>query len=80
MKAFVIAHDRLSTPERVGDQLHPEVTAPLLESWCAVGGAKKLIEAGIDPEELIEETSRLAPVTVALAELLDWWPADYRPR
>ena len=58
-------------------QFHPEVTAPLLESWCAVGGDRKLIESGIDPEELIEETSRLARVSqVALERMLDWWLED----
>jgi GMP synthase-like glutamine amidotransferase len=55
-------------------QFHPEVTAPLLESWCAVGGDRKLIESGIDPEELIDETARLAPVSqVAMEQMLDWW-------
>jgi GMP synthase-like glutamine amidotransferase len=55
-------------------QFHPEVTAPLLESWCAVGGDRKLIESGVDPDELIEETSRLAEVTqVAMERMLDWW-------
>lgn len=58
-------------------QFHPEVTAPLLESWCAVGGDRKLIESGIDPEELIEETSRLARVSqVALERMVDWWLED----
>lgn len=58
-------------------QFHPEVTAPLLESWCAVGGDRKLIESGIDPESLIEETSRLAGVSQpALERLIDWWLDD----
>lgn len=55
-------------------QFHPEVTAPLLESWCAVGGDRKLIESGIDSEKLIEETSHLARVSQpALERMLDWW-------
>lgn len=55
-------------------QFHPEVTAGLLRSWCAVGGDRKLIEAGIDPDRLIEETARLARVTQpALERMIDWW-------
>lgn len=55
-------------------QFHPEVTASLLASWCKVGGDRKLIEAGLDPDELIEETDRLAGVTQpALEAMLDWW-------
>jgi GMP synthase-like glutamine amidotransferase len=58
----------------LGVQFHPEVTAPLLESWCAVGGDRKLIDAGIDPDQLIEETSRLAVGTQpALERMIDWW-------
>ncbi|HEU4895336.1 MAG TPA: gamma-glutamyl-gamma-aminobutyrate hydrolase family protein [Acidimicrobiia bacterium] len=55
-------------------QFHPEVTPSLLESWCAVGGDRKLIEAGIDPEALIEETSLMAPASQdALERMVDWW-------
>lgn len=58
-------------------QFHPEVTAPLISSWYEVGGDVKLIEAGIDPEELIEETGRLARVSQpALERMLDWWLED----
>lgn len=61
----------------LGVQFHPEVTASLLESWCAVGGDRKLIDAGLDPEELIEETRRLSQVSQpALERLLDWWLDD----
>lgn len=55
-------------------QFHPEVTAPLIASWCAVGGDRNLIDAGIEPEELIEETANLAVSTQpALERMLDWW-------
>jgi len=65
-----------------GVQFHPEVTPPLLESWCAMGGDMKLIDAGIDPEELIEERRLVwAPVSQpALEHLLDWWLDDPRHR
>lgn len=55
-------------------QFHPEVTAPLLASWFEVGGDRKVIEVGIDPDELIEETARLARVSQpALERMIDWW-------
>ena len=55
-------------------QFHPEVTGSLIGSWCAVGGDKKLIEAGIDPEQLIEETIGLAEASQpALERMVDWW-------
>jgi hypothetical protein len=37
----------------------------------------ELIEAGIEPEELIEETALLARVSQpALERMLDWWLED----
>ncbi len=56
-------------------QFHPEMTADLLDSWCRVeGGADELLEAGLDPEEIIEE-SRLREVESqpALERMLDWF-------
>lgn len=54
-------------------QFHPEVTAPLLAS-CAVGGDETLIETGIDPDNLIDETSRLARTSQpALERMVYWW-------
>lgn len=58
----------------LGVQFHPEVTPSLIASWCAAGGDGNLIEAGIDPDELIEETARLARDTQpALERMIDWW-------
>jgi GMP synthase-like glutamine amidotransferase len=55
-------------------QFHPEVTPSLLESWCAVGGDRKLIEVGLDPGELIEETTHMARASqAALERMIDWW-------
>jgi hypothetical protein len=58
----------------LGVQFHPEVTPRLVSSWFEVGGDVELTEAGIDPDELVEETSRLALLTQpALEQMLDWW-------
>jgi GMP synthase-like glutamine amidotransferase len=55
-------------------QFHPEVTASLISSWCEVGGDRKLIEAGIDPDRLIDETEELARTSQPnLERMLDWW-------
>jgi len=67
LQAF--AHQR-----SLGVQFHPEVTPRLVSSWFEVGGDVELTEAGIDPDELVEETSRLALLTQpALEQMLDWW-------
>lgn len=58
-------------------QFHPEVTSRLVASWFAAGGDAKVIAAGIDPDELVEETSRLATESQpALERMLDWWLDD----
>lgn len=55
-------------------QFHPEMTAELIASWCDEGGIEELSAAGIDHEQLIEE-SRLRAVESqpALERMLDWW-------
>lgn len=56
-------------------QFHPEMTGDLLASWCRVeGGAEELIDAGLDPDELIEE-SRLREIESqpGLERMLDWF-------
>lgn len=61
----------------LGVQFHPEVTASLIASWFAVGGDRELIEAGIDPDQLIEETvTRAIESQTALERMLDWWLDD----
>jgi hypothetical protein len=56
------------------------VTAPLVESWCAAGGDKKLAESGVDPGALVEETVQLARVSQpALEHMVDWWLDGFDP-
>lgn len=58
-------------------QFHPEVTPSLIGSWFSVGGDQKLLAAGIDPDEMIEETARLAEESQpALERMVDWWLDD----
>ncbi|HSO50307.1 MAG TPA: aminotransferase, partial [Acidimicrobiia bacterium] len=55
-------------------QFHPEMTAELIASWCDEGGIEELSAAGVDHEQLIEE-SRLRAIESqpALERMLDWW-------
>lgn len=58
----------------LGVQFHPEVTPSLIQSWCDVGGDRKLMDAGIEIDALLEETERLTQVTQpALERMIDWW-------
>ena len=56
-------------------QFHPEMTADLLASWCRVeGGVEELVEAGRDPDDLIEESRlRESESQPGLERLLDWF-------
>lgn len=55
-------------------QFHPEVTPGLVASWCAAGGARELVEAGLDPDRVIEETRVETPGSQHdLEAMLDWW-------
>ena len=44
----------------VGVQFHPEASSPLFESWVRSADRSKLLERGIDPDELVGEGRRLA--------------------
>ena len=41
-------------------QFHPEVTAEVIESWMAAGGAEQLAENGVDARALLAQTRSLA--------------------
>ena len=59
-------------------QFHPEMTSGLVASWCAAGGDRELIEAGVEPERLIDESELKAVETQPALELmLDWWLDDF---
>ncbi|MDP9495793.1 MAG: type 1 glutamine amidotransferase [Actinomycetota bacterium] len=55
-------------------QFHPEMTASLISSWSEVDGAVEMVEAGIDPDQVIEESRLLERTTQpALERMLDWF-------
>ncbi len=61
-------------------QFHPEMTADLLASWCEAGGDRELIEAGLDPNDVIEETKLKSEESQpALERMLDWFLDEIAP-
>jgi GMP synthase-like glutamine amidotransferase len=55
-------------------QFHPEMTAGLIASWCEVDGGEEMVEVGIDPDEVIEESRLLEKATQpSLERMLDWF-------
>lgn len=63
------------TGRALATQFHPEMTADLLASWCEIeDGTEELIGAGLDPDQVIEE-SRVKEVESqpALELMLDWF-------
>jgi len=58
-------------------QFHPEMTAPLIASWCEVDGGSDMVEAGVDPDRVIAESLLLQEATQpALERMLDWFLED----
>jgi GMP synthase-like glutamine amidotransferase len=58
-------------------QFHPEVDRAHLEGWLVGGGDDELRKLGIDPDELLAETSVIEPeVTVRTNALVDWYLSD----
>jgi GMP synthase-like glutamine amidotransferase len=57
----------------VGLQFHPELDRPLLELWM-VNDRADIESAGLDPDRLLEETDRLAPLAWPhTRRLVDWF-------
>jgi GMP synthase-like glutamine amidotransferase len=54
----------------LGVQFHPELTADMLAGWLANGGARHLVEAGVDAAELIARTKGEEPDAVGRAHRL----------
>ena len=67
------AHQAFSRGKTLGLQFHPEVTAKGLEQWY-VANTGELKEQGIPPDELRQESRRLAPALEQQggAFLVDW--------
>jgi GMP synthase-like glutamine amidotransferase len=63
------------TGRALATQFHPEMTGELLASWCEIDdGARELIDAGHDPDRLIEESKLKAIESQpALEQMLDWF-------
>ena len=63
------------TDRALAVQFHPEMSGDLLASWCREeGGAQELIAAGLDPDELIEESRyREVESQPGLERMLDWF-------
>jgi GMP synthase-like glutamine amidotransferase len=58
-------------------QFHPEMSGDLIAAWIEAGGDEELIQAGVDPGQLVEDSYRLAVDSQpALEKMLDWYLDD----
>jgi GMP synthase-like glutamine amidotransferase len=58
-------------------QFHAEMTGDLIASWCEVDGGGEMVEVGIDPLRVIEESRVMEQATQpALERMLDWFLED----
>jgi GMP synthase-like glutamine amidotransferase len=66
------------TGRSLATQFHPEMSGELLASWCVIpDGARELVQAGHDPEKMIEESRAKAIESQgALERMLDWFLDD----
>ena len=68
------------TERGLGLQFHPEVDSALLDEWIGFGEGE-LRANGVDPDELVAETSRLQDSAVGRTQrLVDWFLEDFAGR
>jgi len=65
------------TGKNLAVQFHPEMTAGLIASWCEVDGGEEMVDVGIDPDQVIEESRLMEKTTQpSLERMLDWFLED----
>jgi hypothetical protein len=53
------------------------MSGDLIAAWIEAGGDEELIQAGVDPGQLVEDSYRLAVDSQpALEQMLDWYLDD----
>jgi GMP synthase-like glutamine amidotransferase len=62
-----LANQAFVSGRTLGVQFHPEVTDAVLEAWLRSDDAARLMESGIDPQALIEQSRTLADGAAARA-------------
>jgi GMP synthase-like glutamine amidotransferase len=62
-----LANQAFVTGRTLGLQFHPEVTDAVLEAWLRSDDAARLMESGVDPQALIEQSRTLADGAAARA-------------
>ena len=68
------------TERGLGLQFHPELDSALLDEWIGFG-EEELRSNGVDPDELVAETSRMRDsATRRTQRLVDWFLEDFAGR
>ena len=62
-----LANQAFVSGRTLGVQFHPEVTDAVLEAWLRSDDAARLMESGVDPQALIEQSRTLAEGAAARA-------------
>src|SRR3984893_13840436 len=65
-----LANQAFVSGRTLGLQFHPEVTDAVLEAWLRSDDAARLMESGVDPQALIEQSRTLADGAAARAHAL----------